>query len=61
MSNKKDCQHVDSSGRSAIIFSHKKWTGVYPQKVKGICKICKEQIEMTESEYKEFIKEGELS
>ena len=61
MSNKKDCQHVDSSGRLAIIFSYKKWTGVYPQKVKGICKICKEQIEMTESEYKEFIKEGELS
>lgn len=56
MKNSKECSHVDADGNSTIIFSHKKWTGVYPPRVKGICKLCKEQIEMTESEYKEFIK-----
>ena len=61
MKNSKECSHVDADGNSTIIFSHKKLTGVYPPRVKGICKLCKEQIEMTESEYKEFIKEGELS
>lgn len=60
--NKKDgCNHRYEDGTSAIVFSTKKWTGVYPKKVKGICRICKQQIELTESEYKELLKEGDLS
>ena len=55
------CNHRDEDGNSLILFSTKKWTGVYPRKIKGICKRCKEQIELTEQEYKQLIKEGELS
>ena len=55
------CNHYYDDGTCAIIFNNKKWTGIYPRKIKGICKICKKNIEVTEKEYKDFLKEGELS
>lgn len=57
MDNEK-CLHTYRDGTSAIIFPRKvKWLGVYPSKVKGVCKICNNTVEISEKEYKK-IKKG---
>lgn len=48
-------------GKSTILFNKKKWVGVYPKKIKGICATCGKQIEVTEKEYRDLMKEGELN
>lgn len=51
------CKHVYRDGKSAIVFPKKiKWTGLYPTKIKGLCNICKQTIELSETEYKELKK-----
>lgn len=54
-----NCNHLNEDGSSSIIFDNKKWTGVYPKRVKGFCTKCKKTITLTESEYRELLKEGE--
>ena len=47
------CTHTYRDGTSAIRFPHqKKWTGIHPMKIKGICKICKQTVEVSEYEYR---------
>lgn len=53
------CEHKDKNGNSSIFFFKNRWNGVYPKKIKGICTICKKELEVTEEEYKKFIKEGD--
>lgn len=57
MSN--NCNHYYSNGEPAISFVKNRWRGVYPKKFDGVCKICKAQVSMSESEYKDYMKEGE--
>ena len=52
--NNKHCEHILDNGKSAIIVDNKKWFGVYPKKIKGICKICMKTFEFTECEYKKI-------
>lgn len=57
MENK--CSHTYEDGTSAIAFPRRhKWMGVHPMKVKGICKICHQEVEISEKEYRN-LKRGE--
>lgn len=49
------CTHKTNDGKTAILFNKDKWTGVYPKKIKGICKICLCTFEFTEDEYNKII------
>ena len=48
-----ECTHTYRDGTSAITFPRqKKWIGIHPCKVKGLCKICKQTVEISEHEYR---------
>lgn len=49
------CGHKTKAGKNAIVFDDKRWFGVYPKKIKGICKICLTSLEFTEDEYNKIV------
>lgn len=54
---KEKCTHTYEDGTSAIVFPRtKKWVGVHPPKVKGMCKICGKTVEISEKEYRNLQK-----
>lgn len=55
----KFCNHKYKNGKSALVFPEKiKWCGVYPQKIKALCPLCKQTVEITQEEYNK-VKVGE--
>ena len=50
------CNHINNDGTSAIEFPSLKWKGISPYTIKGICRICYKNIELTKDEYQKLRK-----
>lgn len=57
---RKKCDHRYDDGSTALSFGSKKWCGVYPVKIKVICKKCKKRFEITKQEYEELLEDGDM-
>ena len=54
----KNCKHKLPNGKSAILWDTTRWYGVHPQKVVGICSLCRKGFCITKEEYELKYKNG---
>lgn len=52
------CLHKLPDGNSAILWDTTRWFGVNPQKVIGICSLCRKGFAVTKEEYEQKYKNG---
>lgn len=52
------CNHLDSVTNHSLIVFDSKWYGVFPKKMKGICKKCHQHFFFTTKQYSDFLESG---
>lgn len=52
------CKHKLPNGESAVLWDTTRWFGIHPQKIIGVCSLCRKCFKITKEEYMLKYKKG---